>query len=29
MLTNSLRLLTWNIQSGKGCDGQIELDRII
>lgn len=29
MRQTPIRLLTWNIQSGKSCDGQIALDRII
>ncbi|RAU17205.1 hypothetical protein DN062_13615 [Nitrincola tibetensis] len=29
MTQTPFRLLTWNIQSGKGCDGQIALDHVI
>lgn len=29
MAASYLRLLTWNIQSGRGCDGKVLLDRII
>lgn len=29
MTTSTLRLLTWNIQSGRGCDGLIAVERII
>lgn len=28
-MPNPLRILSWNIQSGKGCDGSIDLERII
>ncbi|WP_409525485.1 endonuclease/exonuclease/phosphatase family protein [Nitrincola sp. MINF-07-Sa-05] len=28
-MNSQLRLLTWNIQSGRGCDGKISLDRTI
>lgn len=29
MMPNTLRILSWNIQSGRGCDGRVEIARII
>lgn len=28
-MSNSLRILSWNTQNGKGCDGLVDLDRTI